>query len=252
MGIASGAKIVSLKVTDKYGGNATWSNVHKALMRVIDMVKSYNRSSPVPKISVVNLSFNGLDAIGPVNTCNNHRIILAIEELANLHVPVVISGGNYFDYFQTSGLGYPACSSTAIHTGAFMNFQANNLLYGRLCTFTQRRFSKFGRLSNDNLTREQAHHFILAPGALSVSLGLANKEAGKYSIMSGSSIAAAVITGSILLLQQAGRNKYPTGIPVNKIKECLSKGSDIILNTPNITAATPTAALATPPNIFLI
>jgi subtilisin family serine protease len=83
-GIAPEAKIVSLKITELNSSQAWWSSIARALKAVMkynEEVDQKERSGP--KISVVNLSFNGFDNLKPAQEkdMEKHVIYELIREL---------------------------------------------------------------------------------------------------------------------------------------------------------------------------
>jgi len=221
-GLATKAKIISLKITEGNSSEASWTNITRALQTV----KNYNanKQRKGPKISVVNLSFNGFDNIKPEDEpkMQKHIIYTLIKELHHDDVPVVISGGNYFDYMinfskekkiNSYGLAYPAICRYAIPVGAVFNKKIFPFAQGDLAPFTQ-------RLDPDGMK----HTFLLAPAVDTVSCGIHGPNS--YTRMGGSSQAAAIVTGMILLIQEA-RNM----LNVDTIKDLLKSGIEPKPNT---------------------
>lgn len=230
-GIAPGAKILSMKITNKDSGDGSWWQVWNALNEVIHRVQEQqNSKTPLKeeRISVVNLSFNGLDNLKNGKGLEYHKIFKQINNLHDLNIPVVVSGGNYFHRFKDYGLAYPAINKQVISVGAVCNYPLKNLPVGSIAPFSQRFYSP----GKPKKIKEDSPFFILAPGVMSASLDC-NSSNG-YTYMTGSSQAAPVVTGVVLLLQEAicrTNKNYAVKLPTVKlIKECLMNGCDTIKN----------------------
>ncbi len=232
MGIAPGAKIISIKVSDPFGGNATWSSIYNALLRVIAIANGTDKEVGKIKerIGVVNLSFNGIDNLPPSGSRDHHKIIDAIITLETMKIPVVVSAGNAYKHFLKYGLGYPAYNNTTINVGAQFNYDFPGFRLGSIATFSQRISSASIKKADKTIIMKNPKRFLVAPGACSVSLGLASSGSHKFSMMSGSSCSAAIVSACILILQQAGQAHYPEGIPVNELIKLLVVECDPDLN----------------------
>jgi|GEM_PF-7126110 len=234
-GVASQAKILSLKVTDADGGDASWHSIFNALNEVISRVDRWTPKDG-PMISVVNLSINSHDNdIKPSHNIHNHKLIKCIEHLHDMNVPVVVSSGNNFERYHTYGLAYPAYYNKLISVGAVVNFPFEDGYYmDTIAPFSQ-------RIEPEQKTTSS---FILAPGVLSVSLDIAKKDKNGicygYGYMTGTSLAAPIVTGIILLMQEiyintrhSGKKKYKYLPPVTTLQQCLTRGSESITNIPH-------------------
>jgi hypothetical protein len=238
MGIAPDAKIVSVKITNKNSGSTSWSSVYEGLKKVYELATKPKSDKSTPEISVVNLSFNGLDYYLGNKGFESTLIFQAIDALAERNIPVVISSGNQYMSNTISGLGYPACGSTAIHAGATINYDFISVLKGSITKSSQRIKSKKDEETPDAIVRKGIRNFIHAPGAVAVSLSNQFATGPDIIIQTGTSVSAAVITSCILLIQQSasikrkpdGTLKYPGGITVNQIKELLVKSCIVFCN----------------------
>ena len=232
MAIAPDSKILSIKVTDYVGGSASWSSIYKALnkvKRIVDGDESFSADFE-DRISVVNLSFNGLDTLIPNAIRNYHKILNVIHDLYDRDIPVVISGGNYYEEREGSGLGYPACDEYAIHTGAIFNWDFIGYPLGSIAKFSQRNLAKKEASTTDHDIKKNSNNFIFAPASVSVSLSTSSNYRKQYSYLSGSSISAAIVTGCILLMQEEHQKKTGTIMSVNAIKAALINESDVFTN----------------------
>jgi len=231
-GIAPDSKIISIKVSRKKGGDASWASIHRALQMVIDRLESpVFADKHKVKISVVNLSFNGLDSIINDKYFSKQGLSKLIKKLAAYNVPVVISSGNMFENRSISGLGYPACGDVAIHAGSTINYQFPDMNSESLATYSQRILSPFRQNTSDTLVRNMEDNFIQAPGAASISLWISNDAGKQLSVLSGTSVSAAVITACILLLQDAAHKKISRELTVSEIRKILISGSQVITNS---------------------
>ncbi|HKR06200.1 MAG TPA: S8 family serine peptidase [Bacteroidia bacterium] len=221
-GVANEAMILSLKVTNGSGGDASWFNIVKAFKEIIKRVKKWNPADPM--ISVVNLSINGGDNLMRSNLMQSHELVKCIERLnKEYNIPVVVSSGNNFERFRKYGVAYPAYNHNVISVGAVVNFPFEGYVMDTIAPFSQRipPFTK------------DAPCFILAPGVFSVSLDIK----GGYGYMTGTSLAAPIVTGIILLMQQIAIGSKPKSYkdlpPVAVLMKCLTAGGDEVKNIPH-------------------
>lgn len=238
LGVAPGADIVALKVTDSTN-TANTNNIANALQWVIDHHSQYN-------ISVVNISLsNG------ANYARNwfaqdggvgQRMTQLISQLKSLNIPVVAATGNSFNGQQ--GEGFTAVLDNVISVTA--TDSSDNLLAN-----AQRLGSALGGSTATN---------IAAPGS-----GLqALIDGSNYSTVEGTSFAAPLVSGSIVLLQSIYKSRYGTLPSVDQIKGWLEQGAKSIhdsvtgidlgrLNVLNsagmIPGASPSTPVVTPPPI---
>lgn len=176
-GIAPGADIVALRVFDD-GGNSTFARIADALEWVVANHDKYN-------ISVVNISLS--DSMNytlnwfQYDTSHGQRVTDAIAKLKALDIPVVSAAGNGFK--GREGMGFTAIVKDTISvTGV-------DPATGQLASNAQRLGST---TAGENATD------IAAPssGFRAISAN------GSYDSVDGTSFAAPVVTGSIVLLQQ--------------------------------------------------
>lgn len=249
IGIAPGAKIFSIKVTRRNSGEASWSSICRALELVLEIAekqtlyfnikdKDKKEESKINilrdvkdnhvKLSVVNLSFNGLDSL--VNNKNSwgHRIFILIEKLSDHNIPVVISSGNLYEQRTRSGHGYPACGETAIHVGSLFNYDIPRNNSNTFSTFSQRIDSVFEEGTNLSRVRRNTENFIQAPGSLSISASHTGKNEKTY--LHGTSISAAIVTSAILILQEEAKNTLNRELTVAEIRQALIDGSRVFVN----------------------
>jgi subtilisin family serine protease len=205
-GMAPGAGIVALKVlADDGGGN--FNDINRALQWVIDHRAEY-------KISVVNMSLGALTNDTDDAAYATDDIRLKIQQLRAMRVAVVVAAGNaYYQFNQLAqhaglteaaqGMGFPASVRETISVGSVydsvlgqpMPYQSGAIATvtgpGLICPFSQ-------RLHADRSFYCQTDLF--APGAPITSSGNPSDEG--ESIDSGTSQAAPIVSGIILLVQQ--------------------------------------------------
>lgn len=215
-GIAPGAKVVPVKVLPN-SGSAPFSLTRDGLQWVLD-----NRESH--KITVVNMSLGD----GGNHTSDNFddEVRDLIKKLREAKVAVVVSAGNdFFTHSSKQGMGYPGIFRETVSVGAVFDANEGGFTYGSgaACTssaadqitpFSQRLHTSF----NADVRTD-----IFAPGAPVTSSGILDDRG--ESIQHGTSQAAPVTSGVILLMQQfclRERGALPT---VDEIEEFLRRGA---------------------------
>lgn len=215
-GVAPGAKIVSVKVTEKKDDHTSWYKITDGLEQVL----LHNaEAKDDEKVTAVMLSFNAFENVTKdICTCQ-HRLSKIIHKLYDLDIPVIISAGNGFEYFNAEGLSYPAHINKVIACGATYNYRYGRKKIMDLTEFTQ-------RIDNEN--RRFNNVFILAPGKDTISCGISSPDS--YRRLSGSCQASAVITGVILLLQEKYKQRMRSLPSVKKLHSCITNNSDVLEN----------------------
>ena len=180
-GVATGAKLISIKVSSLVNdegqcGDATPcvqaipSDLMRGLERVYDLKKNYNMDIAAANISAAKGMFT--------DNCDSNPIKATIEQLRSFGIATVVASGN--DDFA-GALGSPACVSTAVSVGATgdgVNLPAD----------------KIAPLSNSSSKLS-----LLAPGYYTD----APIPGGDYSsVVSGTSIAAAHVSGAWAILKE--------------------------------------------------
>jgi type VI secretion system secreted protein VgrG len=196
-GVAPGAKIVALRVFDSSNrGDYGW--VADALQWVID-------HHDEDDISVVNLSIsdsrnyalNWFSEDGGIG----ERISGLIDQLRARNIPVVSAAGNSFG--GQPGMGFTAILPQTISVTATDAADAFVKDAQRLGT---------GKSATD----------LAAPGSgLTAPTG-----SGGFSTVEGTSFAAPLVSGSILLLQQLYRERFGTLPTVDQLESWLEAGAD--------------------------
>lgn len=194
-GMAPMCKLISIKVTD--GDDCVTPICH--ITQALKLVLTHNENPKLPRIDVVNLSFNVYDNCLSSEAVNEHALYNTLEELKNTHVPVVVSGGNF--YKEKDGLGYPAYCEQVIAAGAC---NIDNTGRGHILRITQ-------RMQMPHVFSTKLPFFILTHGVNTYSTGI-----NGYSYLTCSSQAAAVTTGAILLYLMKQWDQIPSVTDIKK------------------------------------
>lgn len=196
-GIAPAARIVPLKVLDN-AGTGSWKHMEQAL-------KWVEMNHAEHAITVINISISDRkNHVNDVFDGEMKAIRDSITRLRAKRIPVVVAAGNdFFLYKSKQGMGFPAICREAVSAGAIFDADigpkewpstgavANTTAPGRLTPFSQRLHSSVSpSLATD----------VFAPGATLTSSGLKGEES--ESEMDGTSQAAPVVSGLILLAQE--------------------------------------------------
>lgn len=195
-GIAPGANVVAMKVLGDDGSGST-----DALYNAFQyLIANHSRLN----ISVVNLSLGTSDNLTLTPTDSVTTLIRGqITQLRNEGVAVVVSAGNAFHTFNSAqGMAWPAIIPETVSAGAVYDANIGTVSYGsgavanttgpdRICPFSQRL-----HVTTNSSTATD----IFAPGAALTSTGHTSDTAS--SLMHGTSQAAPVTAGAILLMQQ--------------------------------------------------
>lgn len=195
-GIAPGARIIPIKVLSD-SGSGSWDSLIKGLTWVRDNRQSYG-------INAVNLSISDGGNFQQSNLQGERKQIEdLIVQLRGSRVAVVVAAGNdFFKHGSAPGMGFPAICRGTISTGAVYDANVGPFAYlsgakaattdaGRVTPFSQRLHSTH----NADFATD-----IFAPGAPLTSTGL--QGAHGESVQHGTSQAAPVTTGVILLIQE--------------------------------------------------
>jgi len=195
VGMAPGANVAALKVLRNHGGGSfAW--VEQALDWVL-------QNQAVHNIGVVCMSLgdgNNYVEDGPLAAGTLAQKIAALRQ-ANVAV-VVAAGNEYYTHASKQGMSYPAIIRDTVSVGAVYDAavgafsyssgaRANSTRAGQITPFSQRLHPTIN---------SQTYTDIFAPGAPVTSSGI-NGPKGE-SIQHGTSQAAPVTAGIILLLQE--------------------------------------------------
>ena len=201
-GVAPGADIVSLRVFAD-DGSGSFDDIARALQYAIDHHAQDN-------ISVVNISISdggnySYDFFSNDNSIGQ-KLAGLIHQLDQLNIPVVVAAGNSFN--GTPGMGFPAILSETVSVAA--SDQNDQFL------------PNAQRL--DPADGFAAATDVVAPGADITTL-TGDK---KFTTVEGSSFAAPIVTGGILLLQQIYEKWYGTLPKVDDLLAWIKGGAATI------------------------
>jgi hypothetical protein len=245
-GVAPGADLVALRV---FGDNnqGSFDTIANALQWVID---NYAQE----KITVVNLSISD-GANYPSDWYSNdggigQRIAGLVDQLRALRIPVVTAAGNSFNGEQ--GMGFIAIEPGTISVTA--SDPSDHLVAN-----AQRLGSAVGGTSFTDVAAPGSNLFTTDNG-------------GAQARVEGTSFATALVTGSIVLLQEIYQERFGTLPQVNDVLSWLRDGSDPIVDSttgltfprldvekaaslipaapPTVPAPTAPLAPATPPTVI--
>jgi serine protease AprX len=222
LGVASRANIVNLRVLDAFGAG-TDSAVISAIQRAIQLKNTYN-------IRIINLSLGR--RISESYTLD--PLCQAVEQAWKAGIVVVVAAGNYGrdDTFNTDGYGTitaPGNDPYVITVGA-MNTRATDTTSDDIMTS----YSSKGPTLLDHVIKPD----LVAPGnrivsllargstldtlypqnQLSPSLYGSNSSTAYYTFMSGTSMAAPIVSGSVALMLEYQPNLTPDQVKARLMK----------------------------------
>lgn len=155
------------------------------------------------------------------------KIRRKIQILSNKNVAVIIASGNgFFEHQSQQGMSYPAIIRECISVGAVYDSNKGSLNYSassasaystgkdRITPFSQRLHTS---KSETNATT------IFAPGAPITSSGI--KHDSTYSTQEGTSQAAPVVAGAVLLIQELYFRYFDEFPQIEEIKRYLQHGA---------------------------
>jgi subtilisin family serine protease len=217
---------VPLKVINNDGNVASIKAVADALDWIIE---NHN----IHKISVVNMSIGNCASYTDDTDLDQDPIGIKIRKLKDLSIPVVVAAGNCYFQYQAPGMSYPAIIREVVSVGAIYDGANQELSYdggaksystfgGQLTPFSQR----FPENIHPGIRTD-----IFAPGIIMLSTG--NTTDTGESIMSGTSQAAPIVAGVMLLLQEYHLKQKGTLPPVDTLKSWLRAGGITIQDGDN-------------------
>jgi subtilisin family serine protease len=215
--MAPEAAVAPLKVLQDDGsGSFGW--VDRALGWVLQNHAAFN-------ISAVCMSLADGDNYTDDSAFSDDPLAQKITALRQARVAVVVAAGNdYFTHHSQQGMGYPAIIRQTISVGAVYDAEEGGFEYA--CgakAFSTRagQITPFSQRLHPNVNRNTRTE-IFAPGAPVISSGI-NGPHGE-SVQHGTSQAAPVTAGIILLLQEFYR-RYAGELPtVDQVTNWLRRG----------------------------
>ena len=221
IGIAPGTKIIPLKVLSNNGGGSFLS-IRDALQWVIDNRSTHN-------ITAVCMSLGDSGNYTDDTPFSTDELRLKIQTLRNEKVAVVVAAGNeFFTHSSQQGMSYPAIFRETVSVGAVYDAVEGGFTYRSGASTTESapdRITPFSQRLHETvnpITRTE----IFAPGAPITSSGILNDEA--ESVQHGTSQAAPIIAGAILLLQEYYLRETGSLPSVNDIETYLRSGGVVI------------------------
>lgn len=216
-GIAPKAAVIPLKVLRNDGGGS-FGAIRDALQWVIDHREQYG-------ITVVNMSLGDSQNLASDAGFAGDELRKRIATLRAAKVPVVVAAGNAYFQHKAQGMGYPAIARETTSVGAVydasipggMKYRSGAEAFttkaGQITPFSQRlHVSKCKACATD----------VFAPGAPVTSSG-SNTDVGE-SVQHGTSQAAPVTAGVVLLLQEFHKDRTGALPSVDQIESWLQAG----------------------------
>ena len=218
-GIAPGARLVPLKALAN-DGNGNFEDIERALEWVLDNQAKYD-------ITAVNLSLGDTGNYTSDGEFANNPLHKPIADLRAKRVAVVISAGNgYFAARSKQGMSFPAILRESLSVGAVYDSIGSGYYYPADGAQSNRtapdQITPFSQRLSRTLSKECATD-IFAPGAPITSSGI--RDDTDFSIDQGTSQAAPVIAGVVLLLQEYWRREAGELPTVDNLEKWLRDGA---------------------------
>lgn len=197
-GVAPGARVVPLKVLANDGGGS-FAAVADALQWVLDHHEEHG-------ITAVCMSLGASDNRTNDGVFAQHAVALRIGQLRERRIPVVIAAGNdYFTHASQQGMSFPAILRQCVSVGAVFDEFEGPFSYNSGASTSASgpdRLTPFSQRLHETVDAD-CRTDIFAPGAPVTSSGI-NGPHGE-SVQHGTSQAAPVTTGVLLLMQSLHR-----------------------------------------------
>jgi serine protease AprX len=215
-GVAPKARLVALKVLDGNGAGRTSD--------VISAVEFVTANKVRLAVDIINLSL-GHPIYEPAAT---DPLVQAVEAAVRAGIVVVVSAGNYGLSSITGLPGYagilsPANAPSAITVGSVRAFETNTRNDDRVAPYSSRGPTWYDGGAKPDLVAPG--HGLVAAGAKTSSLYINNpalRVGDAYLRLSGTSMAAGVVTGTAALIVEANRTAFPsTPLAPNAVKGVL-------------------------------
>jgi subtilisin family serine protease len=220
-GVAPGAGLIPLKVLGNAGGGS-FQAVAQALQWVLDNREAHH-------ISVVCMSLGASDNRPSDNGLEQDQVNVLIRRLREQRVPVVIAAGNdYFKHGSEQGMSYPAILRGCVSVGAVYDEFEGPFSYAsgaQTSSSGPDRITPFSQRLHETVNAD-CRTDVFAPGAPVTSSGIQGPRG--ESVQHGTSQAAPVTTGVILLMQELYRRLSGELPEVDVLVEMLRNGGVVI------------------------
>ena len=216
-GVAPRARLIVLKVLDENGAGYTSD--------VIDAIEFVTRNKAKLGVDIINLSL-GHPILEPAAT---DPLVQAVEAAVRAGIVVVAAAGNYGVSSATgepayAGILSPGNAPSAITVGSAKSFETNMRGDDRVANYSSRGPTWYDGMAKPDLVAPG--HGLVAAGARWSTLYLNNpalRVEESYLRLNGTSMAAAVVSGTVALILETSRNASPSGTPLtpNAVKAIL-------------------------------
>jgi serine protease AprX len=206
VGVAPSARLIGLKVLDAEGQGST-DNVIRAIEFAIA-----NRN--VLKIQVINLSLGH-----PIfESAATDPLVQAVEHASRAGIIVVVSAGNFGRNKTTGEIGYagiasPGNAPSAISVGSVRTFDTASRGDDRIAGYSSRGPSWYDGFAKPDISAPGDNLLSIAsPGSTLRLLQERRGNVGNYMRLSGTSMAAAVVSGVVAVILQNNQNLTPNAL----------------------------------------
>lgn len=216
-GVAHRSRLIGLKVLDANGAGYTSD--------VISAIEFVTANKQQLGVDVINLSL-GHPILEPAAT---DPLVQAVEAAARAGIVVVAAAGNYGVSPQTGQPGYagvlsPGNAPSAITVGSVKTFDTERRSDDRVAEYSSRGPTWYDALAKPDVVAPG--HGLTSVAARSGTLYQDNSSlrVGKYYMrLTGTSMAAAVVSGTVALIVEAHRDTFPWAAPLtpNLVKAIL-------------------------------
>ena len=202
-GVAPRARLIGLKVLDQNGAGYASD--------VINAIEFATANKDQLGINVINLSL-GHPIHEPAAT---DPLVQAVEAAVRAGIVVVTSGGNYGVSPATGLPGYagilsPGNAPSAITVGSVKSFETKTRTDDRVAPYSSRGPTWYDGMAKPDLVAPG--HGLVSAAAQSSTLYTNNpaiRVGNSYLRLSGTSMAAGVVSGTVALILEANQNAFP-------------------------------------------
>jgi len=206
VGVAPTARLIGLKVLDAQGQGST-DNVIRAIEFAIV-------NKDVLHIDILNLSLGH-----PIfESAATDPLVQAVEHASRVGLVVVVSAGNFGRSAVTGQIGYggiasPGNAPSAISVGSVRTFDTVNRRDDRIAPYSSRGPSRYDHFIKPDISAPGDN--LLSVAAVGSTLRTAQERRGNlgnYMRLSGTSMAAGVVSGAVALIRQANTSLTPNAV----------------------------------------